>query len=85
MTPATVAKVLTDASVEAEDAWVVTLLRVANAHDLIARIARLVVDVVVAVTLELCTKKTTTTAHTHVTCCSDSCIAHIFVRLQDVT
>ena len=64
MTPAAVAAVLTLAAVEAEDTWVVTLLRVAYARDFIGCVARLVVDVVVALALELCR-----TGRTRSTCC----------------
>ena len=75
MTPAAIAEVLTDASVETEHTWVVTLLRVANACDLIARVARLVVDVVVAFTLELCRKQ----QRIRLTCLDETCIANILV------
>ena len=68
MTPAAVAAVLTLAAVEAEDTWVVTLLRVAYARDFIGCVARLVVDVVVALALELCRKE-----RARVTCRNSSC------------
>ena len=68
MAPAAVAAVLALAAVEAEDTWVVTLLRVANARDLIGCVAGLVVDVVVALALELYRKE-----RARVTCRNSSC------------
>ena len=69
MAPAAVAAVLALAAVEAEDTWVVTLLRVANARDSVRRITRLVVDVVFALALKLCRKE-----RTCVICYSKSCV-----------
>ena len=72
MAPAAVAAVLALAAVEAEDTWVVTLLRVAYARDFIGCVARLVVDVVVALALELCRQERARATFRNSSCADDS-------------